>query len=202
MASLESLSVPVLMAIYIGIALLGVAVFALILNRTWHSHLAMLDGLTAFFRGIPIRWRMARDPVFRNRILAAGSYEAALEDMLMAKCMYLLATESAPKEERKDARERRIAAAREEVLITRKAAADAIIRLDDDAVQYVAERLHERWIKRTSPLEDVVAFLKDEREMIVARPYLMDTHFLRFAQRFGVGYSLAEGPVTKQQPFA
>jgi hypothetical protein len=184
---LATLSVVQLMVIGIGLALFSMAVSVLIVMRTWPKGF----GIREFARGIrelvAVRWRMVRDPAYRKRMAAADKYMAAACMMFIARSAYQsVQQEPSPKEGREDARERRLANALETVLDVRKGAVSIVLDLDDEALPLVAEGVRERWLRNTGSVDDIVAFLKEEQALLKESPYLMDTHLLRFTQRFSV----------------
>lgn len=186
MEFLDSLSITQLKVLYVGIALVGAGTFVFTARMARGACGQHARSLMEFLASIPSQFRALRDPVFRKRRVAAAAYETALRDALLARGVCEgIRNAPAPVSGLENARERRLANAWEDVHKLHESTAKALLALDDGDVRYVAERMHERWLGGASTVEEVEAFLREERERFRFSPHLVAAHMRRFSQRFG-----------------
>lgn len=166
-----------------GIALVSLLAFIAVTAFAWRSNVEIAKRLIGWFRTIPARYRVWRDPVLRKRVETIGAYEGALELMLMVKAqMTLMGAEEGVNE---DVLGHRLRVANDAYVQAKREAASRIGAFDRTQLGIIAVHVAEQWFEGKIPPDEVQAFLEEEQQTLAGNPHAASGHMARAIARFG-----------------
>lgn len=148
-------------------------VFFLIIG--WPGVKLVVSNFATWARSVPGRIRMLRDPVYRRRVHCAARYDQRI---------WLLYCARGAMKQRKNGEAGHDSAA-EFFASCRKEAAAYFAALTDEELDIIAEHKRAQVYAEKVPIDEIKRFLREERELIAAAPYMVQKHIEREASRFG-----------------
>jgi hypothetical protein len=156
--------------------ILAVSILAVIAVAAWTARHGVPFYRTAweFLKTVPMRWKLWRNPELKRRKMTVALFASTLESLEKAKFLAKMAMDK-PEFSRR---------AVDFLDANRQVAAAYFAKLTDDDLLVIAEDEHRDFFAGNVPVEDILAFLKSERQLIAEFPYLVTEHFARLAEAF------------------
>lgn len=171
----------------IGIFILALTAFIIVTAMTWRASVEVVKSIIADLRSVPARVRlrlqMRRDPEFRRKVGVVQGYENALQLMLMAQAE-IRRLEKEPTE-RPEARARRVAMASDAYVALKRATVERFCAFNDEELMIIAHHVNWTYLSGGTEDERVLAFLKEEQQLLAHNVHEASRHIYRIIERFG-----------------
>jgi len=151
----------------VAVLALAAVSFVVVTIYAWPANVAAARGIAAWWRSLPVKIRMLRDPAFRRRQETVDRYESVIGSFMIA---HALRQRSADGDVMYEA--------------NRLVAAAYLERLTDEEVAVIAAHLNAELFEGKASEADLRAFLAEERTLAAASPQYLGDHVPRLIRRF------------------